>query len=156
MSPLSSSALIWFSSWPFLLQFLVVSVSHRESAASASNSSKRSLVRCRQREKDSSRRPFWRCVSKNSELFPKAGQTGFLQGITESLVGITVPYLPAFVTLYGKFTSQSYNKFSIFANILAYMLMWNYLIIDNIFFFSFFIYHAINRIGVLFFGFVVA
>ena len=68
------------------------------------------LVRCRQREKDSSRRPFWRCVSKNSELFPKAGQTGFLQGITESLVGITVPYLPAFVTLYGKFTPQSYNN----------------------------------------------
>ena len=108
-----SPALIWFSSWPF---FAVVF-----SCFSFAQSLPRLqviplkevplvLVRCRQREKDSSRRPFWRCVSKNSELFPKAGQTGFLQGITESLVGITVPYLPAFVTLYGKFTSQSYNN----------------------------------------------
>ena len=37
-------------------------------------------------------------------------QTGFLQGIKESLVGITAPYRPAFATSCGKLTSQSYNK----------------------------------------------
>ena len=63
------------------------------------------LVRRPKRMKDSSRRPLWLCSSKSRKELPKAGQTGFLLGITESLVGIILPYRPAFVTLYGKFTS---------------------------------------------------
>ena len=56
---------------------------------------------------------FGFCVSKKRKALPKAGQTRWLQGITESLVGITVQYRPAFVTLHGKFTSQSYNNKSL-------------------------------------------
>ena len=47
---------------------------------------------------------------KSCKPLRKAGQTSFLLGITESLMGITVPYRPDFTTLYGKFKSQSYNK----------------------------------------------
>ena len=64
------------------------------------------LVRRRQIVKVSSRRPFWLSVSKNRKTLPKACQTGFLLGITESLVGIPVPYRSAFATLYDKLKSQ--------------------------------------------------
>ena len=96
ISPSSSSALIWFSSWPVFLclqhlQVIPQNDYHRKVRLV--------LVHRHQRAKDSSCQPFWLCVRKNHKALPKAGQTGFLQGIMESLVGNYHPISARFCDL---------------------------------------------------------
>ena len=75
MSPSSSSALIWFSSWPFSavvfscfslqrLKVIILKDYHLKSSSSLT------VVRRLQRMKDSSRRPFWLCLSKSRKALP--------------------------------------------------------------------------------------